>query len=186
MKGKGEGQTSVIHALLHTSTDTYGYSIPFKSGHHNHTQSKIVQSQSWTGVTYSTWFTGGILISNSKEKVVFMQLQMLLISHTCCPLYKCNCVCAFTKSLPAKKLLPTSAGKTHKRSCTFAVINRGRLELTTSPIPWAIPSCKVHTARNQQESITVPYFLTVVCVWVCAWWPKIAEKDWKIFNSCKI
>ena len=40
-----------------------------------------------------------------------------------------------------KKLLPTSAGKkeqqcagTHKRSCIFPMINRGRLELATSPI----------------------------------------------------
>ena len=30
--------------------------------------------------------------------------------------------------------MPTSTGRTCKRSCTFAMINRGRLELTTSPV----------------------------------------------------
>ena len=61
-------------------------------------------------------------------------VQMFLIPNAlCCSLYKRNCVCAVTKFLSAKNFMPTSAGKTHKRSCTSAMINRGHLELATSP-----------------------------------------------------
>ena len=72
---------------------------------------------------------------------------MLLFPNTlCCSLYERNCVCAvtniFTQFLPAnnfcqllrvtRKHSCNSAGNA-QRSCTFEMINRGRLELVTSP-----------------------------------------------------
>ena len=76
------------------------------------------------------------------------QLQMLLFPNAlCCSLYERNCVCAvtktFTKFLPANNFCQLLR-VTRKRSCTsagnaqsqlhFRMINRGRLELATSPI----------------------------------------------------
>ena len=65
-------------------------------------------------------------------------LQMLLFPNAlCCSLYERNCVCAvtkiFTKFLPANKFCQLLR-VTRKRSCTFGMINRGRLELAISPI----------------------------------------------------
>ena len=47
-----------------------------------------------------------------------------------------------------KKLFPTSAGKTHKHSCTFAMINRGHLELATSPISQTMEYMTAHDRRT--------------------------------------
>ena len=68
---------------------------------------------------------------------VWGQLQMLLFPNAlCCSLYEHNCVCAvtkfFTKFLPVNNFCQLLR-VTRKRSCTFAMINRGRLELATSP-----------------------------------------------------
>ena len=72
-----------------------------------------------------------------------VQKQMLLIPNAlCCSLYKRNCVCAVTKFLPAKKKKTFANFCEHKKnniihgrcSCTFVMINRGLLELATSPI----------------------------------------------------
>ena len=70
--------------------------------------------------------------------MVCTQLQMLLFPNDrCCSLYERNCVCAVTKSFT--KFLPANnfcqlLQVTRKRSCTLGMINRGRLELATSPI----------------------------------------------------
>ena len=89
-------------------------------------------------------------------------VQMLLFPNAlCCSLYECNWVCAdgkiFTKFLPANNFCQllrvtrrrscTSAGNAQAQlpgSCTFGMINRGRLELATSAIisqssPTSIP-----------------------------------------------
>ena len=67
-----------------------------------------------------------------------IELQMLLFPNAlCCSLYERNCVCAvtkiFTKFLPANNFCQL-LWVTRKRSCTVGMINRGRLELATSPI----------------------------------------------------
>ena len=66
------------------------------------------------------------------------ELQMLLFPNAlCCSLNERNCVCPFTKIFT--KFLPANSfcqllQVTRKRSCTLGMINRGRLELATSPI----------------------------------------------------
>ena len=59
------------------------------------------------------------------------------VVHCMSSLYERNCVCAvtkiFTKFLPANNFCQLLR-VTRKRSCTFGMIHRGRLELATSPI----------------------------------------------------
>ena len=71
------------------------------------------------------------------------ELQMLLFPNAlCCSLYERNCVCAvtkiFTKFLPANNFCQLLR-VTRKRSCTFGMINRGRLDIATSPIAYFLP-----------------------------------------------
>ena len=84
----------------------------------------------------------------SHQKTPSFELQMLLFANAlCCSLYERNYSCTvtkiFTKFLPANNFCQLLR-VTRKRSCTsagntqaqlhFRIINRGPLELATSPI----------------------------------------------------
>ena len=125
-----------LNTIFHEICDWNMFSVYLSAPPPSHVnQPSVVEVKE---VSCATSFYAMLPMVQSLYSTSMMQLQMMLFPNAlCCSLYECNCVCTvtkfFTKFLPANNFCQLLR-VTCKRSCIFRMINRGCLELVTSPI----------------------------------------------------